>query len=283
MDRLKNIVPIAGHNFRKWATNPRIYLILLLLLGYGNAILSSIGTFCRESGYPVTPWVFPFFTAEPYSLLMLMLGVILLFCDAPFMESEQPYLVLRAGRMVWALGQILYIVAASALYFLTTLVSTIVLLLPHLSLDGGWGKVIQTLCKTGMGKQSGVVIPFDPTIPSVFSPYQAMLAAFLLAWLVGTLLGLLLFFVNLQVSRSAGVLCCVLLAVFPLFVRRSDTFLHYFSPVSWVSLSVVDFTGTTFFPSIQYVLIALLGLIVLLSVSVVLSLRRRDIDVLKSV
>lgn len=51
-------------------------------------------------------------------MMMLFLGVVLLFCDAPFIEDEQPYIMLRSGRRIWFIGQMLYIVVASVLYLI---------------------------------------------------------------------------------------------------------------------------------------------------------------------
>ena len=37
--------------------------------------------------------------------MMLFLGVVLLFCDAPFIEDEQPYIMLRSGRRICSSGK----------------------------------------------------------------------------------------------------------------------------------------------------------------------------------
>ena len=55
------------------------------------------------------------------------------------------------------------------------------------------------------------------------------------------------------------------------------------SPVSWVNLSRVDYDGSSIYPSLTYILLALLGLFAALSAASWVTLRRRNIDVLKSV
>ena len=55
------------------------------------------------------------------------------------------------------------------------------------------------------------------------------------------------------------------------------------SPVSWVNLSRVDYDGSSIYPSLTYILLALLALFAVLSVTSWVTLRRRNIDVLKSV
>ena len=81
----------------------------------------------------------------------------------------------------------------------------------------------------------------------------------------------------------AGAICAAALAILPLFVERAGWWMHYISPVSWASLSVVDLTGTTAFPSLGYVLAVLAGGNALLALLAFLAMGRRDIDVLKSV
>lgn len=94
------------------------------------------------------------------------------------------------------------------------------------------------------------MLPFDHQISNALGPVEANLLELLLCWLLGALLGLVLFVLNLTVNRSAGAICAAALAIFPLFVERAGWWMHYISPVSWASLSVVDLTGTTAFPSL---------------------------------
>lgn len=282
MDKLRKISHIALHNFKKWITNPRMYIVFLLMLGYITMMLNCVNDFCHSSGYRITPWVFPFLMAQPYSLLMLLLGIILLFCDAPFIDSEQPYILLRSGRNVWTAGQMLYIAVTSALYFLVAMLLSVIILLDNLSIENGWGRVINTFSQNGASRY-GVVFAFDYSITSALSPLQAMALEFLLCWLTGVLLGVIMFVFNLAISRSAGVIVAAVISVFPLFVRKSDYGLYYFSPASWTSLSVINLSGSTSFPSLQYVLIGYILLITIFVALAFILMRHKNIDVLKSV
>ena len=50
-----------------------------------------------------------------------------------------------------------------------------------------------------------------------------------------------------------------------------------------MNLSRVDYDGSSIYPSLTYILLALLALFAVLSVTSWVTLRRRNIDVLKSV
>ena len=45
---------IALHNFKKWAVNPRLYILLLIEVLYLHSRLSPVGELCTRTGYKVT-------------------------------------------------------------------------------------------------------------------------------------------------------------------------------------------------------------------------------------
>lgn len=120
---------ITLHNFKKWAVNPRLYILLLIEVLYLHSRLSPVGELCARTGYKVTPYLLPFLLDEGSAVMMLFLGVVLLFCDAPFIEDEQPYIMLRSGRRIWFIGQMLYIVVASVLYLIVLYFISVLVLL----------------------------------------------------------------------------------------------------------------------------------------------------------
>jgi len=283
MDNIRVVFHIAKSGFRKWAVQPRIYLVLILLTLYVQSRMAPIAEFCSKFGYRITPYVFPYFMSNPTDILLIMFTLVLLFCDAPFIESEQPYVMSRSGRKKWVAGQVLYIALASALFFLVIILLTVVFLTPHIEWSGAWGRVIGTFAQTSVAGEHGVSIPFDRGIYTYFTPVSAMLTAFGLCSFMGLLLGTVMFFFNSNVSRSAGAIASAVLILWQAAVTKTGTVLVNFSPVSWVSLSNIDMTNTTLLPTFPYVLTVLSVFTALLTAGSVLSMRKRDIDVLKPV
>ena len=64
-------------------------------------------------------------------------------------------------------------ISCSAIFFAIVELLTILLLLPNLSYENDWGKVINSFAQNGASRY-GVVFPFDYTIVSNFNPLQAM-------------------------------------------------------------------------------------------------------------
>ena len=69
---------------KKALCSPRIYVAFLwvgfLLYGFSE----KIKLFSNITGIAVSPWTFPFFTMETGSQIFIILGALLIFCDAPF-------------------------------------------------------------------------------------------------------------------------------------------------------------------------------------------------------
>lgn len=114
---------------------------------------------------------------------VFMIPLVFIFCDAPFVDSNQMYVMLRTDRMTWGIGQVLYIFAGSFFYMLVLMMSTIVLNIGHIKWDNTWGNVlglagtstVQTVLghATDTVKVLGIVIKY-------FTPVQAMFFSALL-------------------------------------------------------------------------------------------------------
>ena len=250
---------------------------------YLHSRLSPVGELCARTGYKVTPYLLPFLLDEGSAVMMLFLGVVLLFCDAPFIEDEQPYIMLRSGRRIWFIGQILYIVVASVLYLIVLYFISVLVLLPHIEWSAEWGKLLSTFSQTSAAGQNGISIPFARVITARFDPIPAVLRCVVNGSLVATVLGMLMFFVNLNISRTAGGICGTALVLWNMVTYKTAYWFVNVSPVSWVNLSRVDYDGSSIYPSLTYILLALLALFAALSAVSWVTLRRRNIDVLKSV
>lgn len=281
--RISVILSIAQNGVKKWLINPRIYLIATLLIAYFHSRISQIYRFCEHYDTKISPYLFPYFLSDDHVVLIASLGALLLFCDAPFIDSEQPYIVLRSGRKRWVMGQVCYIALSSMIYTLFMYLVTIVLLLPWMEFSMEWGKVIGTLAQTTIGSGFGVTIEFDRYIFLGYSPISALLLSFLLCFSVVFFLGVLMFYLNLRANRMVGTIVGAILILWQLVIRKTSTVLIRYSPISWMKLAQIDINGTTLYPNLVYVLVALYIMIVILVALSVLCMCKKDIDVLKAV
>lgn len=267
----------ALNNFRKWTGNPKIWVVGAFLVLYLSYLLSGVNDFCRDAGHPIGPWLFPFLFSNSIVHLLLTLALILLLCDAPFLDRQQVFLLLRVGRYRWAVGQMLYVALSTLVYLLAVFILTLVLTLPHLQWMEGWGKVIGTLTQTNVGERYGIMtMPFR--IMDLYEPLEALVLSFVLQWGVGIFLGLLLFFLSLWCSKALSVGGTTALALLPsllgfeMFNRYS-----YLSPVSWSNLHLIS--GQLPHLSLSYVRTALPLCIIGLAALILLTIHKNTLTV----
>lgn len=284
MDNIRKVFGVSFYNFKKWLINPRIYILFILVLCYTHYILSPVRDFAERVNIDVAPYIFPFFITSTYTGKLLLMGVVLLFCDAPFTEQDHPYIILRSGRKIWYLGQFLYILIGSAIYSFSLILITIIVLLPHISLTWEWGKVITTLAQTNIGYQYGIPVLFNKSIVLEYTPLMAMIIQFLLCWLTCTMLGNLLFFVNSRISRAAGSIVAIALVLLQVATELIGTAkASFFSPTAWISFSKLNVDGVSEYPSITYAISSLIILIIIFSVLSYLAVRKKDVEILKPI
>ena len=135
------------NTFLKWKGNPKIWVVGLFLIFYVYNLTAPIVKFCKEVNYAVSPWLFPYFFSNSTTLLLFMLAFVLYLCDAPFLDQQQVFVLLRTGRQKWTVGQLLYIAAASFAFFLAIFFLSLIFTWPHLQFMNDWGKIIGTLWK----------------------------------------------------------------------------------------------------------------------------------------
>ncbi len=271
---------VCLQNFRKWLVDYRVWIIAILLFMFTQIFTKEIIEFSKAINIEVTSWIFPFLFTQKFVKLLFFFPLILLFCDAPFIDDNQAYVIARSGRIPWSLGQIAYIIIASGIYFLFLLFLTIIINISHIQFTSSWGKVLGTLANTNASSVIGLKTFVSRNILYYFTPLQAMWFTFFLSWLVGVVLGLVIYVINsLSNTRMWGVLIASFLLVLDAAVTGYSS-IYQFSPVSWSNLDRIDINGTTQMPSISYIYIGLAILIIGLIISAITVNRKQSIHVL---
>ena len=258
MDDVINVFRIACYSLKKTFTSSKVYIVIILSFMYVQFMVNPVKIFAENVQIGVTPYLFPFLLTSNYSVKIFLLLVILLFCNAPFMDEAQLYILVRTGRRRWCVGQMLYIVMLSGFYTLLLILFTMIAVIPELSLETGWGKVINTFAQTGIAPSHGIPISFDYSIILKYEPITAMILEGFLCWLLFILFGNLIFAINMQISKFMGNTIAVVLIFFQMISEEVSPILTYFSPASWVSFSFLDLNNTNQYPGINYALAAMI-------------------------
>ncbi len=276
---IKKIFIPAMSNIRLFFINPRIYIVFLLIIMYFDMVIAPIRDFCNANDVKVGIWVWQFIMSDYYGILMIMLGLIMLLCDAPFINKMQPYLVIRTGRKNWVISQFIYIFLVSFIYLVATILISILLLLPNLSLSLSWGKVINTFAnQPNTLYDSNIFISFPYRIVAEYTPITSMLTSFFFAFLVMSFLGSIMFVFNLITQKSMGTIIAIALVLLEILALNSPFYLTYFSPVSWCSIAILDTTGLTLYPSTTYACVMLISMIIISLLSSIILFKKKTIS-----
>ncbi len=283
MKWFKSAFCIGIQDFRKWRTDYRIWAIALLML---MMVLIYIDDMKKISAYLETPlpvWIFPFLYCQFHTKLIYTLPVVMLFCNAPFTDRNQIFVIMRSGRKKWLAGQILYIIAASGIYYLFLLIASVI----GSVLNGGeisleWGETLTSIqgssALTAQLNCNFVWIP--PIIITYFTPLLAVWFTFLNSWLCGVFIGLIIFLLNLvSQTKALGLFTASAVVVLSALVTNGlRVNLVMYSPVSWNTLDMIDVGGTTIYPSFTYCITFYIISLVILTALILILGRKKSLD-----
>ena len=137
------------------------------------------------------------------SVTLIFCGCLLVFWDAPFIDSGSFMLIHRTGRKLWYKSMWLYVVIQSFLYYL---IVTIASLLPFITkgyLENKWSQTMLMIAGTTtqrMGKYGVISVNRDILLKT---PIVVMMYTFVCMWLFGLLLCGVLFVWNIRMERFA--------------------------------------------------------------------------------
>lgn len=282
MNSVRSVFSICAQNFRKWATDYRIWVIAALLIVMTFLFADDVRKNAAVLNSDVSIWIFPFLYVSRYMRLVFTLPVVLMFCNAPFVDKNQTFVMTRTTRVKWLCGQILYIIIAAAVYYLfvffLSIISTI--FIAELSFD--WGGTFYSLAYGGISMPENVMkVEVPKIIVEYFTPIQACYFTFLLSCLGAVFLGMIIFFFNLVTqNRNIGIVVSFAFVVWSFMVK--DTFglgrYRKLSPISWNTLDNIDVGGLTPYPTFPYCITVLSISILLLITGSVIFGRKKSLD-----
>lgn len=266
MKSFKTSLYICNINYKKWFTNYKIWIAAMLLVIFTQTYTKDFYSFAKQLDVKIAPWLLPFITNQKYLKILFYLPLLLIFCDAPFIDNNQPYVIVRSKRFYWNLGQLFYIFSAVVIYFIFLLLLTVILNAPVIEYNMGWGKALSTISHTSAANSMKLNIGVSSSVLRYFSPLQAMWFTMLLLCLCGVFLGMLIYVINSMTgNKTIGIFVASFFLILDSVVI-SDSRLWWFSPVTWSAVDKIAVGGNSPFPSFTYVLVMYIVLIGTLSI-----------------
>ena len=286
MKWFRSVFSISAQNLRKWQTDYRVWCIGIMLISLTAIFVDDMRNVIKETGTEMPVWIFPFMYTQFHTKLIYTLPVVLLFCSAPFTDRNQTFVFMRTGRIKWLCGQILYIIIASAVYYLFILAVSLLLTVFSGGFSLEWGKTLlimstsQSLGSVASGA-TALTIDVSYIVVTFFTPLQAVWFTFLMSWLGAVFVGLTIFALNLiSGTKYLGVLVSSFFVIFSSMVAKDAGWekLLRFSPMSWITLDMIDVGRVTKNPSFTYCVSVFAGLIAVLTAAILIFGRKKSLD-----
>lgn len=142
-------------------------------------------------------------------ITMMLIGYVLIIADAPFVNCRSMLTIYRTTRKNWCLGMNLYIVMQGLIYYAITTVFSILLAIPRGYISNQWSRPMRNLVLYPSKDVIEVYHMPSPasTLLEKFQPIQAMAHTLLLISIYSFILGILLFALNVGISKAIGTIC----------------------------------------------------------------------------
>lgn len=247
---------VSTNGLRKSVTEGRFLFALIINLVLIKQLTDSVKSFAELVGVKCSPWLFPFLIREYYIQFMFITGATLLFADAPFIDHETNFEIIRTGRLKWITGKELYIFILSFIYSISIIALSTLLLIPDLQMQSGWGKVLNTLAQTDTSSMGDNFMVLDYHIIQRYTPMQAILLCLVLMTVVCFMVGLCALCINLYFKKVPGAVGGLAIALFPYFqINFSDLYkMAFFSPASWMNISLWNTKVVSSYPTDKYMM-----------------------------
>ena len=209
MGNLKKGWYVCESNFIQWRKNYRIWMIAAIETILIFRYLHGLSEYGQATGKTITPFVLPIVFAEAENSngllkVLIYLGCVMLFCNAPFLNNQKPYMILRCKRKGWYLGENMYVWLAALLYMLFISLISLIAVLPTVSTNRLWGEIAGDFV---VNQRSlipvytwGLVMPVR--VIQNYYPLAAFMYTFITGWLSIVFIGKLMYLLNLKIGKK---------------------------------------------------------------------------------
>lgn len=233
-----------------------LVLFVILWIAF-DSFYAEIDYACKVLDYPCSFWYFLNVMTNHFMCGAIGLSAVYLFSNAPYLNRNGMYQMIRQGKYKWLLSQLGSIILSGFSFTAVLFFTGWIRMLPHMDWTLSWGRMMKTLAVTNAASQLNVTFVLKPSFMQSMEAWQAGLLAFMLDSFVFILIGFLLLAIGLLFNRMAALIFTGILAIVP-FVANSwnlsrHLMINLFSPVSWLQTGLF-YTENTMYAEMPPVL-----------------------------
>ena len=218
-------------NFRKWTRDLRIFGLLFFLFCSIHHQTDGMAQEARAMGTAVNALsVFPIMYNNRVMIgrIIMQAGILVLFCDAPFLANNQKGLMIRTKRKAFCMGQMLYIIYASIVYTAFLTILSCLTCISNMGVSANWGSYIESAVAGRNNKIIGNLYVCT-TLVKQYSAIQAFVLQIILFILGAIFLGLFIYYLNLRFGSQVGLVGAGLLVG----IGDIPVFFPYMEWINW--------------------------------------------------
>lgn len=206
---------ICAHQFRQAFFSPRLYLALIL--GGTIQIISvfPLLDFSKAMGEPLGIFeAFIYFNTDTYTATCAFLGAVLMVSDIPFSSQNEIYTLLRVSRKTWVAGKVLYLLGISEVYYLVLFIAGALFISENAFVANIWSLPLTVLVQNQapeLAWEYQVSFPYGHLL--TLTPAIACVLSYLLSVCYVFVMSLIIFWLNLRISKVLSYLAAVLVHV----------------------------------------------------------------------
>lgn len=283
MKVIKSVFAIVRQNFRKWIGNPRYYILFLFVITNFWHQMDGMLSQAKKIGSAFNAYsLFPILYSNSIGMgrLILNAGILFLFCDAPFIDRNQQFVITRSGKKIFGFAQIVYIILGAAVYTFVLAIFPCIFTYGYIGIANEWGTLMRTISLSNYPILGNIAV--DSRMLQLFSAKQAFLLEISMFFLVSVMLGLVVYLFNLLFYRLTGIIVAgalMLLGVLPYYFPIKLQWVYWVSPVSFAEINHLNITGSTGYPPVWYAFTFLFSAILLLGGAIMLAIEKTKLIV----
>ena len=221
----------------RFYTKRNLVLFVILWIAF-DSFYAEIDYACKVLDDPCSFWYFLNVMTNHFMCGAIGLSAVYLFSNAPYLNRNGMYQMIRQGKYKWLLSQLGSIILSGFSFTAVLFFTGWIRMLPHMDWTLSWGRMMKTLAVTNAASQLNVTFVLKPSFMQSMEAWQAGLLAFMLDSFVFILIGFLILAIGLLFNRMAALIFTGILAIVP-FVTNSwnlsrHLMINLFSPVSWL-------------------------------------------------
>lgn len=267
-------------NLMQLSASKKAWICPLILVGLMASYYAGYGPYAKSLGYPhIAPWAVSGLPANGILYAVILTVYLLLIADAPFRTAQQQLVLQRIGKRGWIVGQILYLFVLSVGFAVFLWILSWIFYTPMVEWTSQWGKVIRTQAMYSSSDQFFLYVP--NSVLQNTSGLTATLWMLGMQTLVCFFLGCIVLLSNLWLKQGSGIFIAAIFAFVYYFLRQNanklyfPTWLLWFSPVSWVDVSIM---GHPNMPSLAYGAVTISILCLLSVIIIICTIHKNDIS-----